>query len=115
MANLAVKIAFEPIRSLAAAAVVAGYTAVGTALSNPAYHIVLENFTDEDVMFSFDGVEDHIAVPSDGAYTLDITTNKTSTAGALYLPAGTIVYAKRIGTPTTGSVYVAVAYGNNGY
>ena len=108
--NLAVRILPETVRTLAAAAVVAGYTAIGTALANPSRILILQNLTDQSVMFSWDGTNDHIALPAGGQLVLDITTN-SSTSGAFNASAGTTFYAKRIGTPTTGSVYVSTFYG----
>jgi len=114
MSNLAIRLQAEPIRSLAAGSVVAGYTAIGDALANPARLIILNNLTDESVMISFDGVEDHVAIAGPGSFVLDITSNK-GVAGALFLAQGSTIYVKRIGTPTTGSVYVSTFYGDNGY
>lgn len=109
-ANLAVRILPEAVRTLAAAEVVAGYTAIGTALANPSRILIFQNLTDESVMFSWNGTTDHFALAAGGQFVLDITTN-SSTSGAFNASAGTTFYANRIGTPTTGSVYVSTFYG----
>ncbi len=109
-ANLSVRILPETIRTLVAAGVIAGYTAIGTALANPSRVLMLQNLTDASVMFSWDGINDHIALPAGGQLVLDITTN-SSTSGSFNAASGTIFYAKRIGVPTTGSVYVSTFYG----
>lgn len=114
MSNLAIRLQAEPIRSLAFGSIVAGYTAVGSALANPARLIILNNLTDEELMFSFDGVNDHVALAGPGSFVLDITSNK-GVAGALFLAQGTTIYVKEIGNPTTGSVYISSFYGDNGY
>lgn len=114
MSYLATRLQAEPIRSLAAGSVVAGYAAIGTAFANPVRILIINNLTDEDVMISFDGTNDHLAISGPGSFVLDITSNK-AVANALYVAKGTIVYAKRIGTPTSGSVYVSAFYGDNGY
>jgi len=50
-----------------------------------------------------------------GGYLLiDVTANK-SLSGGFYLAQGKIIYVKRLGTPTTGSVYLSVFYGEDGY
>ena len=114
MSKLAIRLKPETVRTLAAASVVAGYAAVGTAFAEPSRLLILQNLTDESVMFSFDGVNDHVAVPGPGSFVLDITANK-GVAGALFIAEGTILYVKRIGTPTTGDVYVSTFYGDSGY
>ncbi len=108
--SLAVRIAFEPLRSLAAASVVAGYTAVGTPLAHPARQIFLQNLTDQTVMFSFDGVNDAFPLPANGFFLDDITSNK-SVSDAFYLAKGTQLYVKEVGNPATGSIYFASMYG----
>lgn len=114
MSTLAVRLAPEPIRSLAAGSVVAGYTAVGSALAYPARIIIFNNLTDEDVMFSFDGTNDHVAIAGPGSFVLDVCANK-ALADGLFIAQGTTFYVKRIGTPSSGSVYISVFYGDNGY
>ena len=114
MSKLAIRLKPETVRSLAAASVVGGYTAVGTEFLEPSRILILQNLTDGDVMFSFDGVNDHLAVAGPGAFVLDITSNK-GVAGGLFIAQETIIYVKRIDTPTTGSVYVSTFYGDAGY
>jgi hypothetical protein len=114
MSKLAIRLKPETVRTLAGTSVVAGYTAVGTEFLEPSRILILQNLSDEAVMFSFDGVNDHIAVPGPGSFVLDITSNK-GVAGALFVAQGTIIYVKRIGTPTTGSIYVSTFYGDSGY
>lgn len=114
MSKLAIRLRPETVRTLAAASVIAGYTAVGTAFIAPSRILILQNLTDEDVMFSFDGTNDHVAVPGPGSFVLDITSNK-GVAGSLFIAEGTIIYVRRIGTPTTGSVFVSTFYGDSGY
>lgn len=108
--STAIKLNYEPIRSLAFGSIVAGYTAVGAALSKPGVIFSIQNLTDKQLMFSFDGVNDHFTLTPNGVYNVDCNANKSDRSGALYLPEGTIIYVKRVGTPTTGSVYATVGY-----
>lgn len=105
-----IRLQFEPQRSLAAASVGAGYTAVGTALLNPARQFKIDNFTDVLLQFSIDGVHDHFTLNSGQSFIEDITTNASNESKGFYLGKGTILYVKEIGTPTTGSVYFSVMY-----
>ena len=100
----------EEVRTIAFGSVVAGYSAIGDKLENPARMLMLQNFTDADLMFSFDGSVDHIPIKSESSLILDLSTNKT-TDGGFFVEVGTQISVKRIGTPTSGNVYVSVFYG----
>lgn len=108
--STAIKLNFEKIRSLAAASVAAGYTAIGDPLENPAVIFTVKNLTNEQVMFSFNGVDDHFTLEKDGTYNVNCNANQSQRSGALYLPEGTTIYVKRVGTPNTGNVYVTIGY-----
>lgn len=114
MANLAIRLQPEEVRTLGFAAIGAAYVAVGTAISNPSRIFILNNLTDEDLMFSFDGVTDHIAIAGPGSFVLDITSNK-GVEGGLFLARGTTIFVKEIGTPTTGAVYISTFFGDRGF
>lgn len=104
----------DPIRTLAFGSIAAGYTDVGTPLNNLTRLILFQNFTDVGVIFSFDAVNDHIIVPTNGFVLLDLNTNKDSTAEVLgwYIQKGTQLAVKReSGAPASGSVYVSSFYG----
>jgi len=107
-----IKLRFEDVRSLGFASIGAAYVAVGSKTANPARMILIQNFTDESLMFSFDGVSDHIPVKGDSSILLDLSSNKTIDDG-FFLPAGETLYVKEITTPTSGSVYFSVFYGED--
>lgn len=109
---IAIRMLAEPVRSLAAASIGATYMGVGTAFDHPTRILLVQNLTDQSVMFSLDGIDDHFALPANGFLLLDVTTNQTLSQGC-YFSAGTRVYVKEIGNPTTGSVYVSVFYGKD--
>ena len=105
-----IKFSMEPVRSLAFGSIGAAYMGVGTVISNPARQAIIQNFTDTDLMFSINGVEDHFPVKASSAIILDLTANKTVDAG-FFIEEGTRLYVKEIDTPTEGSVYFSVIYG----
>lgn len=111
--SLAVRLLAEPVRSLAAGDVDVTYLAIGTAFDNPARIFFIQNLTDETVMISLDGVNDHFPLASSGFLLLDVTTNKTVSVGC-FIAKETTVYAKQIGTPTTGAIYLSIFYGSVG-
>ena len=110
----AIRFAPETLRTLAFGSIGAGYTAIGTAMANPIRILLLQNLTDESLMFSFDGVNDHIPL-SLGAYLLiDVTANKSLPQG-FYIAEGNSIYVKQIGAPTLGAAYISAFYGETGY
>lgn len=111
MAGLAIRILPEELRSLAAGAIGAAYMGVGTAFAHPIRIIMIQNLTDETVLFSFDGILDHVILPSNGFILLDVTSNSAISQG-FYISEGTRIYAKQSGVPTTGAVYISAFYGN---
>lgn len=108
--GLSVRMKFETLRSLANGSIAAGYTGIGTAMANPIRFFALTNLTDAALLFSFDGINDHLVLPVNGFIVLDIAANKTQDTG-FYLAEGDRAYVKRLGVPSSGSVYLTVAYG----
>lgn len=107
--NLSQRLTFEPLRTLAAASVTGTYTAIGSALQNPTRILYIGNLTDATLLFSVDGVHDHVELPTSGFILLDAAANQTHNQGAFF-PAGMTVYVKESGTPTTGSANVSTVY-----
>jgi len=110
--SLAIRMRFEAVRSLGFASIGAAYMGVGTAISNPARQIFVQNLTDATLMFSFNGVDDHFPLPANGFFLDDISSNKAATAQGFYLAEGERLYVKEVDTPTEGSVYFSVIYGS---
>lgn len=109
--SLAIRFQAETVRSLAFGSIGAGYTGVGTAMTRPIRLIVIQNFTDASLMFSFDGVNDHLPLQASGYIILDITSNKTIPQG-FFLAEGQRLYTKQLsGAPTSGSAYLSTFYG----
>jgi hypothetical protein len=92
----------------------ASYGLIGT-LPNVARIIHIQNLTNVNIFFSFDGVNDHdILVPS-SFLLIDVSSNQ-SEMGGLYIYNGQSIYARYAtgAPPTSGAVYVASFYGANG-
>lgn len=112
--SYSIRLLAEEVRTLAHGSIpVAGtYMGVGTAISNPARMILVQNFTDAIVMFSFDGVTDHFPLILNSYMILDIASNKTRDSG-FFLSEGQRLYVTQLGVPTSGSVYLTVFYGKD--
>jgi len=108
--SLAIRILAEPVRSLAFGSISGTYAGIGASFSHAIRIIFIQNLTDETLMFSLNGIDDHFPLPANGFLLLDVTANKTLAQGA-FLAEGTRVYVKEIASPSTGSVYVSVFYG----
>jgi len=101
----------ETVRQLAFGSIGGAYMGIGTAMSRPIRIFLLQNLTDANLMFSFDGVKDHLPLPNNGYILIDITANKTREQG-YYLAEGTRLYVKEISaSPSSGSVYLTTFYG----
>ena len=109
--SLDIKLQPETLRSLAFGSIGAAYAGIGTALDEPSRMLIIQNLTDAALLFSFDGVNDHLILNTEVSLVMDVTTNKSSVQG-LYFSAGTRIYVKRSGVPTSGSVYVSSFYGS---
>jgi hypothetical protein len=114
MSNLAIHLKIEPQRTINYSAISGTYTGIGTSFLNPVRLYLLQNFTDANLQFSWDGINDHFPLPAGGSMVLDITSNKSSTGGMFAAAQGDRTYVKEIGTPTTGMVYLSIFYGFNG-
>jgi len=100
----------EAVKTLAFGSIVAGYTKIGASYAHPISKIFIVNSTDVALYFSLDAVLDQIVLPAGGFIMLDITIDPTTPD---YIPVGDSIYVKRLGVPTSGSVYVSAFYGSN--
>lgn len=114
MSNLAIAIFPEPLRSTAFGAITGAYTLIGTPFEFPSRILVIQNLTDMQMDFSFNGVDDHLTLPSGGQIVLDVTANKTVTGGAAYFSAGIGIWVKYVLAPGAGEVAVSTFFGING-
>jgi len=101
----------EPVRSLPFGSIGTAYTGIGGSMNKPIRIFFLQNLTDVNLFFSFNGIDDHFPLPANGFILLDITSNKTISQG-FFLAEGQRIYVKQIGVPTTGSVYLTTFYGD---
>lgn len=110
MEALSIRLLPEPVRTLAFGGISGAYATVGTPLAHAARIIIFQNFTDGDLMLSFDGINDHLPIANKGFVLLDVTSNKTVVQG-FNIAQGTQFYVKQISAPTLGSFYISDFYG----
>jgi len=116
MSNLAIRVMPEPVRSTAFGSITGTYTGIGAAFENPVHWFMVQNLTDQSVMISWDGVNDHFPLPPNGYVIMDVGSNKTVTGGAFMVAQGTRFYVKAltVSLPSAGSIYLSIFYGFNG-
>ena len=112
MGALAIRFRAEPVRSSAFGSIGAGYTGVGTVVEHPIRQFLIQNLTDATVMLSFDGINDHFPLPSNGFFLNDISSNQSHSAQGWFLAQESRLYVKQLGVPTLGAVYFSVFYGS---
>ena len=98
------------LRTTAFGAIGVGYTPVGAVFLHQMRIVSIKNLTNANLIFSFDGINDHDIVPAEAGVVYDFCANKTGNAGAL-MAIGTTVFVKQSGVPTAGAVYVTTFYG----
>lgn len=107
-----IKVQIEALRSLAHGSISGNYAAVGSAFANQCRIVCFTNNTDGDMIFSLDGSTDNLFIAKGSFKLFDLTTNKLGLQNIFALPVGTQIYVKQSTSPSTGSVYVEVIYGD---
>lgn len=106
-----IRISWEPLRSLAYTSISGTYALIGTPFANPARQLIINNNTDANMIFSWDGVNDYLFIAANTSMILDYCSNKNAMAGTLEQPAGTFAYVKEeSASPTKGHIYLSLIY-----
>jgi hypothetical protein len=113
--SLSIRSQFGPVRTLDFSSIGGTYTMVGSEMDIPARQVFIQNYTDQPLMFSFNGVDDSFPLLPSGLFIKDTTSNKTQNTG-FFIPKGKALYVKtdaRLSAvaPTSGSVWFSVIYG----
>lgn len=104
------KVTFDNQKELAAGSIGVNYAAVGTEFFHPTRLLIVQNLTDALLQFSTNEREDKFPLPANGQIVLDFSANEAGNV-PWFLPAKTQIFVKRIGTPTTGTVYITAVHG----
>ena len=113
MANLvsSIRVRYEPLRSTGFGAITSSYVSVGLPFANPVRILKVTNLTNQPMLISLNGIDDHDIVAAGGFFLYDYSSNKANAAGLLEQPQGDRIYVKAPSTlPTVGNVYVTVVY-----
>ena len=69
-----------------------------------------KNFTNANLMISFDGVTDNVPIAANGFDLYDLTSDQDSNESFRY-QSGTQLYVKYLTVPTSGTFYIVAVYG----
>lgn len=112
----AIRMEFEPLRSIAFGSIPPGtYVGgnIGSPMANGIVQFKIDNLTNALLTFSKDGINDHFVIPANSFFLSDISSNQISSQG-LYMAKGDSIYVKQNAVPTMGSVYLTVMFGETG-
>jgi hypothetical protein len=113
MANLisSIRVRYEPLRSIAFGAITTSYQGVGLPFANPVRILKVTNLTNQPMLISLNGIDDHDIVAENGFFLYDYSSNRADAAGLLEQPQGDRIYVRTPSTlPTVGNLYVTVVY-----
>ena len=106
-----VRVAYETLRSLSSTSITTNYVMVGTVFQNPVRMILIHNPTNQNLLISYDGIDDNSFIAATSSRVLDYGSNMAEKAGLFEQPAYQGVWIKAENTlPTNGTVYVEVVY-----
>ena len=110
MSALSESMNFEPMRELPYSSITTSYVLVGNP-ADPAVRIaIVTNFTNVNLNFSVDGIDDHFALGPSSTMTLDLVANKTQKG--FYMGVRKAIYVKyRDIAPSSGFVMFSTIYG----
>ena len=100
----------EPLRSIAFGSIGSSFNTVGSPFAHPIYITHLVNDTDVALVFSWNGVDQHLYLPSGGFLVLDITANKAGYASGLFFSVGQRIYVAEAFTPPTSGIVTLSAF-----
>lgn len=102
---------FETLRTIAFGAIGAGYTAVGAAFTAPVRLIGITNLTNQNLLFSLNGVTDQVMIPAGAGKVFDISTNRSNQEN-LFFRENQFAYIRHAGAaPASGSCYIETVIG----
>lgn len=108
--TLSTVLGIDTCRTVAFGAIGATYIPIGAQIENAGRMILLQNWTDADLWFSDNGVDNKFPLRANDKIILDITTNQSFSRG-LFLPYGSYLYVKQKTVPSLGEVHVTLFYG----
>jgi hypothetical protein len=102
-----------PLTNIASSTLTTSYLPINpNGLLGSCFLLRLTSTSTTGTTISFDGINDHDYIPSDGTININAQTNSQLSSGVAKFSASTIVYAK--GTAGTGNIYLSGYYQSMG-
>lgn len=110
----AVRVRFEPLRSLDWTLITANYVAVGSAFDHSLRMLKFSNATDVGLYVAQVGQPEFEYLAANSFSFYDFGSNKSVIGGVLEFPAHESFFVKAVGAlPTTGKFYITAVYASN--
>lgn len=98
------KLKFEPLRNAKYSSISTTYTNLGPPFAHPVRLLFLSNLTNSYMTASFDGINDHIVIPTSTTFALDIHQD-------IFLGQGTQIFVKgTYSSPTSGYFHATTGF-----
>ena len=111
------RVFFEPVREVGFGSITGSYTAVGGATTHEGRIISLNNTTNVDLYFSFDGTNNHCRIAAGSFQLFDFMANiDTHDDDAFLLPLQVTFYVKQTsqGAPASGTFWIELISSSGG-
>jgi len=106
-----VRVRYEELRLRDHSEILANYISVGDPFEHPIRLIKVSNFTDSNLIISFDGITDHDVVGANSYSLYDYGSNRSDQGGYLEMSIGDRFMIKaEDALPNQGKVYVTAFY-----
>jgi hypothetical protein len=113
MSNLtsSVRVRYDIMQSINSLDITNDFQSVGLPFANPVRILKVTNLTNENMLISLNGIDNHDIVPANSFFLYDYASNKANAAGLLEQPQGDRIYVAAESTlPSIGNVYVTSVY-----
>ena len=101
----------DVMRTALAANINAAYAAVGAPYTHFIRIMFMDNLTNQNVIISFDGINDHFILIASSTKEINFTSNEVANYNGFFPPLNLQIYAKyETIQPTTGSLYIEAIY-----
>ncbi len=115
-ASLPIRLSCDTVRTIAFGGISPAYAGVGISFAKPVRIFHLQNLTNTQLMFSYDGINDHFPLFQTTFVLLDVTANQALMQG-FFMGQGQRLYvrdmtAQGFNPATSGAVWLTVYVGS---
>lgn len=108
-----IRLIVEPIQSLDNAVINGTYMGIGPRFDHTARVVVVANYTNGILMFSWNGIDDHFPLYISSSLVLTICNNDEAPVEYFAVPALSRLYVRTVNVVSAGTVYITQFRGLN--